>query len=749
MHRRLALLLIAAILVLVIVGLPLASAATSTRIDESTDYVDNNSSDVDGHADHGTHSAFANEQAAPDATYDTLTEADTGVATNYHDYVDAVSNLHAPTDFGTHSSFAAMQAADEDFDTLTEMDNNTGTGTFGDTSGSGTSYLTPAADTMYLGVYTSAYTGYATGCAFYGRGSTATVNVKSVITDSGGTILTNGISNALSVTTTAGTKTTVYSAGSQPWIVSGQTYWIGFIPSGALRIYYDSTTGGSSKYDSSNSYTSPTSPTDATSGTYTWRLCYANLAACNYGMDLEVGWTAAPYSETNEYLCILAGDQNAEACRVDVWTGSVWLQVIADIAGTTALPQWNNVSVSSYLTSAAFEVRFRDSTASSDNAQGTWLIDAAVLHCWTAAVANYELDLEIQWTAADFDESVEQIDIYCGSQDAEALKLYVWNSTNLQWYQLSADLQASQWNNFTVTNTIGSATVTLRFLGGTEASDSVQSTWQIDCSCLHVYSTAYADTRYESLALADSLVSALIRTMTLFEQVITADAVQLTMTLGRLLFETLAMAGTATMIISFSRLFTDTLPMIETLATLKSGLMTLALYDLLPVTETLTVTKSGLWSYTLYDWLLFAENTPFPTYPPPTDPGGGRPSRARLLLPFVGVVLVTVGSVTSLLVVGIAWRPRRGVTKPLTAPLRYTQRQVVKAPIAQLRRLTHPLVQLRLPHAQPTATAAAKRQGIHKRPAHLTPHGPIELGTLYGRRTHDVRQFLRNRRKGR
>lgn len=296
---------------------------------------------------------------------------------DFQDFVDTISNLHTPSDIGTHSSFAEMQDKDGTYDTLTEADTDTGTSTFGDSSGSGTLYRTTAANEVRLGVYTASSNGEVASIVFYGRGSSSTY-AKAIITSSTGYLLANGVGAATAVSTTAGTKTLTYSAGSRPIVTSGTTYWIGLISQAAIRIYYDSTTGGTSRQDTSNNYGTPTDPTDAGSTTENWRRMYANINNINYGVDLEVGWTTADYDEENEELCIYGGTQNAEALKVDVWSGS-WTNVISDIAAG-----WNNVSVSSYLTSSAFEIRFVDARDTPDaSSASTWQVEGVLLHVWT------------------------------------------------------------------------------------------------------------------------------------------------------------------------------------------------------------------------------------------------------------------------------------------------------------------------------------------------------------------------------
>jgi len=195
-----------------------------------------------------------------------------GPEASFYPYIQQISNIDSVADIGTHSNFTKQQSVpDSVFDLLTEADADTGTSTFGKTSGSGSSYRTTAANEVRLGVFTPATSGEVASIVFYGRGASATY-AKAIITDSSGNLLTNGVGAATAVSATAGTKTLTFTAGSRPIVVAGTTYWIGFISQAAIRLYYDSTTGGTSKQDTTNSYASPTSPTDAGSTTETWRL---------------------------------------------------------------------------------------------------------------------------------------------------------------------------------------------------------------------------------------------------------------------------------------------------------------------------------------------------------------------------------------------------------------------------------------------------------------------------------------------
>lgn len=100
---------------------------------------------------------------------------------------------------------------------------------------------------------------------------------------------------------------------------------------------------------------------------------------------------------------------------------------------------------------------------------------------------NFELDLEVQWTNANYTRTNEELCIKTGTTDAEDLKVYVWNSTGSSWHLVFSDLTASSWNNVSVTSYLVEPNFTVRFLGGTETGDTNQESWDIDATLLHVW----------------------------------------------------------------------------------------------------------------------------------------------------------------------------------------------------------------------------------------------------------------------
>jgi hypothetical protein len=123
------------------------------------------------------------------------------------------------------------------------------------------------------------------------------------------------------------------------------------------------------------------------------RVCASFTKAVNYQLDLEVQWTSADYDEANEMLCIYGGTMGSENIRVDVWTGSAWQNLFTYLSSG-----WNNISVSSYLNSSTFTIRFKGNNETGDNTQDSWSIDATLLHVWTVETYDYVLKVVNQVT---------------------------------------------------------------------------------------------------------------------------------------------------------------------------------------------------------------------------------------------------------------------------------------------------------------------------------------------------------------
>jgi hypothetical protein len=202
-----------------------------------------------------------------------------------------------------------------------------------------------------------------------------------------------------------------------------------------------------------------------------------------YRLDQEVQWTSIPHLLPNEELCIYGGTMGAEDIKVDVWNGSSWANIISDINASA----WNNVTIASFLTSSTFTIRFRGGTETGDSNQDTWQIDVALVHIWYEGGESYELNLEVQWTNADYTRTNAELCIKTGTfTGSENIQARVWNNTGSSWHWVM-NLTANQWNNVTIMPYLASSIFTIQFLGGTETGDSSEDSWNIEATILHVW----------------------------------------------------------------------------------------------------------------------------------------------------------------------------------------------------------------------------------------------------------------------
>jgi hypothetical protein len=105
------------------------------------------------------------------------------------------------------------------------------------------------------------------------------------------------------------------------------------------------------------------------------QVIYVAFGGHDYQLDLEAQWTNVNYNGTTEQLAIYASSTSTENLKVDVWHGGSWHTLIANLANG-----WNNVSVSSYLDSSTFTIRYKGTNETSDTVQNNWRVDAALLY---------------------------------------------------------------------------------------------------------------------------------------------------------------------------------------------------------------------------------------------------------------------------------------------------------------------------------------------------------------------------------
>jgi hypothetical protein len=96
----------------------------------------------------------------------------------------------------------------------------------------------------------------------------------------------------------------------------------------------------------------------------------------DYGPNHNNGTGSGSYSFSADVPFVPPATENL---RVDVWNGMTWNNLLTDLTDG-----WNNASVSSYLTSSNFTIRFNDGNQTGDAVQDCWQVDVALLRTNTS-----------------------------------------------------------------------------------------------------------------------------------------------------------------------------------------------------------------------------------------------------------------------------------------------------------------------------------------------------------------------------
>ena len=195
-------------------------------------------------------------------------------------------------------------------------------------------------------------------------------------------------------------------------------------------------------------------------------------------VNVEYQWTSATIGEANEEVCINVGSHTgSENLEVSYWIGYDWIYL-----GSISNTGWTNFTATGL--SSTYTIRLLGSSESADTSKDTWNINLITLHTWSIQTYNYKLDLEIQWSSANYTQDYEELCIYAGSLDTESIRVDVWAGSD--WTNI-ATLTANSWKNISIGTWLTSATFTIRFRGDFEVGDTTQSSWEIDCSLLHTW----------------------------------------------------------------------------------------------------------------------------------------------------------------------------------------------------------------------------------------------------------------------
>ncbi|MCW3987691.1 MAG: hypothetical protein NWE87_05190, partial [Candidatus Bathyarchaeota archaeon] len=298
-----------------------------------------------------------------------------------------------------------------------------------------------------------------------------------------------GTSSSTTVTTTAQWYTFTFSTAVS---LSAGYYWIGIISptqeEGDYPIaYYDA---GASNQEAFNADSYPPDDPFGTPSYHDHELSvYATYTAAE--VQLEIEHVVNSIVNCQNYKLTTRVYRTASEnyyLQMYNFTASDWKNFSTITA--SSLTWYNTTFAKAGFVNATDQVRIRY-WQGVDVTQETLYVDYSGIYGWNAT--NYELDLEIQWTSVDYDEANEELCIKTGTTDAEDVKVYVWNGS---WQLVFNDLNASSWNNASVTDYLTSSTFTVRFLGETETGDTNPDSWKVDATLLHVWTVGTYDYDY-------------------------------------------------------------------------------------------------------------------------------------------------------------------------------------------------------------------------------------------------------------
>jgi len=509
---------------------------------DTSDFADNNTSDVDSSADKGTHSNFSAQQAGPDSTYDRLTEGNTGSASN-------TTLINA-----------------ESFE-----------GTWPPTGWTETNDWNKESDQVYDGIYSADFD----GSLFYPSGNLDTPDIDC----SGASAIYVDFwyrdddldSDDFLLRYYAGSNwDTISDLGS----TTQEDQWLHYQQKITDSRYFVSTFRV--RWSTVSVYSGETAWVD-------YVTIKKEVQAYNYELDLEVQWTNADYDKTNEELAIYVDERN-NTHSVDAtggyvifangtpnWgsvTGTISFWIKWDTVGNRPWGQHDNMETRFSGTNLVLDWGAAGSlTSSTSFTAGKWYFIAIVWNentdklylyvgdqdnpptldaqnnAWTSTVSTvgvtqnnfmaskggvnptdghgddlryWNIDRTLAEIQSNYDTELTGSETnlrsyfklnnnfddigpdnndgsgsgsYSFSSDmpfdqppTENIRVDVWY--NGSWQNLFIDL-TSGWNNASVSSYLDSSTFTIRFKGGTETGDTTQDKWKIDVTLLHVWSGEY------------------------------------------------------------------------------------------------------------------------------------------------------------------------------------------------------------------------------------------------------------------
>ncbi len=344
-----------------------------------TEYVDNNDSDVDNSNDKGTHSSFAAQQDGPDSVSDILTEENTGPLNITQIDTESFEGSWPPTGWSETPS-----------DNKWNREN----------------------DQFYDGAYSADFDGHPT----LGTGNLETASMD--MTDADAIYIDFWFYDE-------GCDDNEFLLQCYNGISWNNVADLGSLATTAQWIHYDQKITDSQYFVSNFCIRWVANGIDNAETAYVDLVTVKEEITTNYETDLEVQWTNIDFNLQNEVLAIYLTTGTSEDLQVDVWDGDSWEKVVTNLSAG-----WNNVSVSPYLTSSTFTIRFKGSQDSYDNVQDSWQVDATLLRLVSASNQEVnEIELVGTSNSEDWVDLVWQIDSsYNSSSVPVIIQLYDFDS---------------------------------------------------------------------------------------------------------------------------------------------------------------------------------------------------------------------------------------------------------------------------------------------------------------------------------
>ncbi len=187
-------------------------------------------------------------------------------------------------------------------------------------------------------------------------------------------------------------------------------------------------------------------------------------------------------------IYVTAGDGNDDVQWGIDTNGDNTPEYSGSITNPVGSKWYTTGTISGLTTGAAVNSSRVSFTHAKSGQSNTITIDAAQLNITRTATINNQIDLEYQWTKANFSDTTEYICFYVASHPTGTENLGIYYRDGSSWTALGT-ITSTGWNNFTATGLI-SGIYTVRLLGASESGDTTQDTWTIDCIFLNTYNTS-------------------------------------------------------------------------------------------------------------------------------------------------------------------------------------------------------------------------------------------------------------------